>query len=379
MTSEPMRRALALARRARGRTAPNPMVGAVIVKDGQVIGEGYHHRAGGPHAEVLALRQAGEAARGATLYVTLAPCNHHGRTPPCTDAILAAGIAKVVAAMPDPNPVAGGGLERLQAAGVEVEVGDGAAEAEALNRPFLTWARHHRPLITLKVAASVDGRVATRTGRSKYLTGPEALAYTHRLRREHDAILVGSGTLLADDPLLTDRGPGRRRDPVRVILDGRGRTPPGARVFRAPSPSPILVFTTAAPGIEWERAVFAAGGEVIRVEADAAGHPRLEAVLEELADRHLQSVLVEGGPTIHAAFLQARLADRWVGFIAPLWLGGPVAAPVWGVDTLEEAPRITFDAVRRLGSDVVLEGEIRFPAAGPAPAEVAAGRRKEGV
>ncbi|MCY0863954.1 MAG: bifunctional diaminohydroxyphosphoribosylaminopyrimidine deaminase/5-amino-6-(5-phosphoribosylamino)uracil reductase RibD, partial [Sulfobacillus sp.] len=213
-----MKRALQLAKRGRGRTSPNPLVGAVIVDDqGTVIGEGYHRRAGTDHAEVVALKAAGDRARGQTLFVTLEPCNHHGRTPPCTEAIIAAGIRRVVVATRDPNPeVTGHGIERLQAAGIDVEVGDGQAAAEALNRPFMTWSRKHRPYVLLKAAMSLDGKVATAYHESKYLTSGSALAHAHRLRRETDAILVGVGTVLADDPALTDRGPGRRRDPVRV-------------------------------------------------------------------------------------------------------------------------------------------------------------------
>ncbi|AEJ38448.1 riboflavin biosynthesis protein RibD [Sulfobacillus acidophilus TPY] len=360
--SPAMKRALQLAKRGRGRTSPNPLVGAVIVDDqGTVIGEGYHRRAGTDHAEVVALKAAGDRARGHTLYVTLEPCNHHGRTPPCTEAIIAAGIRRVVVATRDPNPeVTGHGIERLQAAGIVVEVGDGQAAAEALNRPFMTWSRKHRPYVILKAAMSLDGKVATAYHESKYLTSESALAHAHRLRRETDAILVGVGTVLADDPALTDRGPGRRRDPVRVVLDSHGRTPATARLLTEDSPAPALVFTTDRAPAEWERAIFSAGGEVIRVPANPHGQVDLTAVLTELADRRLLSLLVEGGPTVHWSFIQAGLADSWVGYIAPKILGGenaptPVAGPGFH---LPEAPGLTITHVWRRFPDVILWGEF---------------------
>ncbi|MBX5467018.1 MAG: bifunctional diaminohydroxyphosphoribosylaminopyrimidine deaminase/5-amino-6-(5-phosphoribosylamino)uracil reductase RibD [Firmicutes bacterium] len=357
-----MRRALALARRAEGWTSPNPMVGAVLVKDGQVVGEGYHRRAGAPHAEVEAIRAAGPNAAGATLYVTLEPCNHHGRTPPCTEAILAAGIREVHVAVPDPNPeVAGGGGRWLADHGIRVVWGEEAAAALALNRPFFCWARLGRPYVILKAATSLDGKVATSSGQSKYLTQRRALAAAHAWRRKVDAIAVGSGTVLADDPALTYRGRTPGRDPVRVVLDGRGRIPPTAALFSTSSAAPALVYTTDQASREWERAVFVAGGEVVRVQADAAGHPRLDEVLSDLAHRHVLSLLVEGGPTVHAALIRAGFADRWLSFLAPLVLGDPapgaVGPPGW--TDIRGAPRLEVRRVQRLDPDILIEADFR--------------------
>ncbi len=359
MPSPYMNRALALAKRGLGSTSPNPMVGAVIVDPtGRTVAEGFHKKAGGPHAEANALKKAGEAARGATLYVTLEPCNHHGRTPPCTEAILAAGIGRVVVASLDPNPhVAGGGVQRLRNAGIPVDVGDGTAESEALNRPFLTWSRLGRPLITLKSAMTLDGKVADRNGLSKYLTSQAALAHAHELRRQHDAILVGSGTVLADDPELTYRGRRRGRDPVRVILDSRGRTPPEARVFQSQSTAPTLVFTTEDASVDWEREIFSAGGEVVRVETASDGRVSLDRAMAHLADLQVLSVLVEGGPQIHGAFLDQRMADRWVGYLAPLIMGGAEApSPAAGRGfTLPEARHLDIASVVKRGPDVIVD------------------------
>lgn len=363
MPSPYMSRALTLAKRGLGSTSPNPMVGAVIRDaEGRIVAEGFHKKAGGPHAEADALKKAAKAAHGATLYVTLEPCNHHGRTPPCTEAILAAGIGRVVVASLDPNPhVAGGGIQRLRDAGIPVEVGDGRDEAEALNRPFLTWSRLGRPLITLKAAMTLDGKVADRNGRSKYLTSEAALAHAHELRRQHDAILVGSGTVLADDPELTYRGRRRGRDPVRVILDSRGRTPPEARVFQSPSTAPTLVFTTEEASVDWEREIFSAGGEIVRVDAGPDGRVSLERVLVHLAALQVLSVLVEGGPEVHGAFLDQGLADRWVGYLAPLIMGGAEApSPVAGRGlTLPEAHHLDINSVQKRGPDVIVDAWFR--------------------
>lgn len=361
MTSRYMTRALALARRGVGSTSPNPMVGAVIVNEaGQVVAEGYHRRAGTAHAEAAALKKAGAAAQGATLYVTLEPCNHQGRTPPCTESIIESGIRRVVAAVPDPNPsVAGGGLERLRAAGIDVTVGDGQAEAEALNRAFFTWCRKRRPFVTLKAAMTLDGKVADHTGASKYLTSSKALAHAHELRRQHDAILVGSGTVLADNPRLTYRGSRRGKSPVRVVLDARGRAPADALVFDPEAEAPALVFTTESAPVEWERDIFSAGGEVIRVSADADQHVDLGEVLEHLSERRILSLLVEGGPTVHAAFLARNLADRWIGYVAPLILGGQDAPGAVGGPgfPLAAAPRFRITQVVRRGPDVIIDAE----------------------
>ncbi|PSR37838.1 MAG: bifunctional diaminohydroxyphosphoribosylaminopyrimidine deaminase/5-amino-6-(5-phosphoribosylamino)uracil reductase RibD [Sulfobacillus thermosulfidooxidans] len=362
LSSPMMERALRLARRGRYTTSPNPMVGAVVTdKDGILVGEGYHKRPGGPHAEVGALAQAGSRAQGGTLYVTLEPCNHTGRTPPCTDAIISAGIAHVVIAMKDPNPeVKGGGIERLQASGITVTVGDGEAEAALLNKFFVTWSQQRRPFVTLKAAMSLDGKVATKTGDSKYITHAKALAFTHTLRRQHDAILVGVNTILADDPALTYRGQSPGSDPVRIVLDSHGRTPPDARIFSVSSTAPTLVFTTNQAPEPWQREIFSAGGEVIEVPADPHGTVDLAEVLHECAQRHLLSVLVEGGPTVHAAFIAAGLADEWYSFIGPLIIGGEAPTPVGGpgVSALSDAWQLRPLSIRRLGPDVLIHAQF---------------------
>ena len=355
-----MHRALVLAARARAETYPNPLVGAVVVDQTEILGEGYHHRAGEPHAEVLALQQAGAKARRKALYVTLEPCNHTGRSPPCTEAILASGVAEVHVAVLDPNPeVAGHGVARLRQAGLHVVVGEAGAQAFALNRPYFCWARYRRPLVVLKSAMSLDGKVATATGQSKYLTHANALAYAHEQRRRSDAILVGVGTVLQDDPALTYRGRRRGLDPVRIILDSHGRTPPNARMLHSQSPAPTLIFTGTEAPATWEREMLSAGAEVVRLPLQAARLP-LDAVLRELGSRRRQRLLVEGGPTVHAAFVRQGLADEWLGLMAPLLLGasGLSAVGDLNVSTLAEGPRLVIRRLLTLGEDVLLEADF---------------------
>lgn len=366
-----MRRALALAARARGATRPNPMVGAVIVAGGprrtargrRIVGEGFHRRAGGPHAEITALRAAGRRARGATLYVTLEPCCHTGRTPPCVPAIVKAGIRRVVAAMPDPNPVVGGrGLRRLRAARVATRVGVRAADAEALNPCYLTWRRLGRPFVTVKVAQSLDGKIATRTGASRWISGPAARRYAHTLRAQADAILVGVRTVLRDDPRLTVRAAGGRRPaaarpPLKVVLDATLRTPPTARVLRG---GRALLATTAAAPAGRRRALAARGAEVI-VFPGRGGLVNLPAVLRHLARREITSLVIEGGGEVIASALKARAVDRWVAIVAPMLIGGreaPTAVAGPGVSSLRQAVPLTVTACRRLGRDLIIEARI---------------------
>jgi diaminohydroxyphosphoribosylaminopyrimidine deaminase / 5-amino-6-(5-phosphoribosylamino)uracil reductase len=348
-----MRRALALARRGRFTAAPNPCVGAVLLAaDGRLLGEGWHRRAGEPHAEIHALAAGGDRARGATLYITLEPCAHFGRTPPCVDAVIAAGLRRVVVAHRDPDPrTAGRGIERLRAAGIEVEVGALAEEAIALNLPFVVTHLRHRPAVTLKWAASLDGRIATGAGESRWITGERARRAALELREEHDTILVGSGTLLADDPRLTrrlGRAPGAIR---RVVLDRRLRTPPEARLLAEAGEA--LVYTESADG--GRAAVLAErGAEVVRL-------PRVGApeVLSDLARRGAQSVLVEGGGTAAATFFEAGLWERIVAFQAPRLLGGAEApGPLGGrgVERLAAAELLEGVRLRRLGSDWEIRG-----------------------
>ncbi len=354
--SKPMARALQLARRGQFSTSPNPMVGAVVVdSSGTIVGEGYHRKAGGPHAEVYALRQAGSKANGATLYVTLEPCNHYGRTPPCTESIIQSGIKAVHIATLDPNPhVRGGGVDRLESEGIQVYVGENQVEAEALNRPFMTWSKLARPLVTLKAAMSLDGKIAGWQPTSRYLSSPQSLSFGHDLRRSHDAVLIGINTLLTDDPTLTYRGRGAGRDPIRVVIDSRGRAPADARIFHSGSMAPTLVYTTDAAPVEWEREVFSAGGEVVRVNATPHLHVDLKAVLHDLATRHVLSVLVEGGAIIHGTFLSLGLADRWISLVSPLLIGAGGFPAVLGSHFSPSIPgQIT--KIKRLGPDLMIE------------------------
>jgi diaminohydroxyphosphoribosylaminopyrimidine deaminase/5-amino-6-(5-phosphoribosylamino)uracil reductase len=364
-----MRRALALAERGRGTTRPNPVVGAVVARGGRVLAEGFHARAGLPHAEVNALgRLPAGAARGATLYVNLEPCCHTGRTGPCTEVILAAGIARVVVGTRDPNPVVDGqGAVRLRRAGVRVDVGCLEAECRAANRAFATWARSGRPLVTLKAAATLDGFIAPpdrfrpRGRRAPaWITGPEARQAAHELRAAHDAVLVGSGTVLADDPHLTvrlPRSPARRPGaaaPLRVVLDGRLRTPARAHVLDAAAPT--IVFTARGAPARRARALRAAGAEVIEVPAPR-GRLALAAVLEALAARDVQSVLVEGGAAIHGAFIAAGLVDGVALFVAPRLLGGGVPVAAGAGRGLTAALDLGAFETRRLGPDLLLTAE----------------------
>lgn len=364
-----MARALELARLGAGHTSPNPMVGALVVSDGQVVGEGYHRQAGTPHAEVHALNAAGRAAAGATLYVSLEPCDHHGRTPPCTEAILVAGIRRVVVAVRDPNPrVAGRGSARLREAGIEVTEGVLEAEAARLNEAFFHYMTRGRPFLTMKYAMTLDGRIATATGDSRWVSGAGSRAMAHRLRSEHDAVMVGIGTVLRDDPLLTARPPdGNGRDPIRIILDSRLSLPATARVLRADSPAPTwVVATPLAPAdrrqvIEEAARESPAPLEVITVPA-AAGRVDLRALFQELGRRGLTSVLLEGGATVNAAALAAGLVQKIVCFVAPKLFGGGIAAPGpvagQGVATPAEARYLKRVHVESIGDDAMITGYL---------------------
>ncbi len=359
-----MRRALELAEQARGLTSPNPMVGAVIVRDSVVVGEGFHAGAGTPHAETVALRAAGGRARGATLYVTLEPCAHQGRTPPCAPALVEAGLARVVVAVADPNPLVDGrGLDWLRRGGVAVEVGTLAAEARALNRHFFTWARERRPHVTLKAAMTLDGKIADVHGGAHWISGEAARAETHRLRSLSDAIVVGIGTALADDPELTVRlGRPWPREPYRVVADSKARLPAGARLIHAGTPSRAVVAVGPAPPAPRVRALAAAGATVVECHG-RAGRVDLGLLLAWLAARDVTSVLVEGGGELNAAFLEAGLVDRVAVFVAPIVLGGRSAiTPVEGAGrALAEAFRIVEPSVRRIGNDVLVEGDVERP------------------
>jgi diaminohydroxyphosphoribosylaminopyrimidine deaminase / 5-amino-6-(5-phosphoribosylamino)uracil reductase len=365
-----MRRALALAERGRRTASPNPLVGCVLVRDGAAVGEGWHERAGEPHAEVHALRAAGEDARGATAYVTLEPCAHTGRTGPCADALVAAGVARVVVALADPNPVAAGGAARLRAAGIAVDVGVAEAEARRQNAVFLHGVASGRPLVVGKAAVSVDGRIAAEDGTSQWLTAPAARRRAHALRSEVDAVLVGSGTVLADDPALTCRLEGvEGPQPLRVVLDGRGRTPATARV--ADASAPTLVLTAPEVATALAAALDGTPAEVAPAPAAAtrAGLD-VDAVLAALWERDVRSVLVEGGAAVLHSVLAAGVVDRLEVHVAPVLLGDrgrPLLAGPWA-RTLAEAPRFTLDAVEAVGDDALLT-YLPIPAAGLAEKE----------
>jgi diaminohydroxyphosphoribosylaminopyrimidine deaminase/5-amino-6-(5-phosphoribosylamino)uracil reductase len=344
-----MRRALALARRGLGRTSPNPIVGSVIVRNQTIVGQGWHRRAGEAHAEVVALERAGDRARGATLYTTLEPCSHHGRTPPCVDAVVAAGISRVVAAIRDPDPrVDGKGFAALRDAGLEVTEGVLADVAEAQNRPFIKRVRARLPWMLLKMALSLDGR-ATAPGR-RYLTGEEARKYVHRLRDEHDAVVVGIGTVLADDPLLTVRDV-RGRDPLRVVVDSAARTPPAARVIGRDGRAVIAVAEDAAR--QRVAALQSAGAHVVDLPR-APGGVDLLALARWLYERDVSSVLLEGGPTLGAAMLHSGLVDETLFIYAPLLIGTGRSALEGPLAQLRLQQVHAF----RLGEDVALRGAV---------------------
>ena len=356
-----MARAIALAQRALGRTSPNPAVGAVVVRNGRVVGEGFTRPAGGPHAEVVALRQAGRRAEGATLYVTFEPCSHYGRTPPCADAVIAAGLARVVVAVGDPNPlVQGRGLRALRRAGVLVTTGVLAEEAGAVSAWFRHFIVQRRPFVILKLAASLDGRIATASGESRWISGPEARRFVHELRNRVDAVMVGSGTALADDPALTCRLRGGR-DPLRVVVDGHLRLSPRARMLRQRSKAGTLIATTRPASPARARRLAQAGAEIVTV-ASAHGQVSLAALLRALAKRGVVSVLVEGGGELAAAALRARLVDRLLVVTAPILLGGDGRPMLGGLrlGRLAAAPRLVDERVTRLGPDLLREGPVAY-------------------
>jgi diaminohydroxyphosphoribosylaminopyrimidine deaminase/5-amino-6-(5-phosphoribosylamino)uracil reductase len=356
-----MDRALRLAARGIGLTSPNPMVGAVLVRDGRVVGEGAHLRAGGPHAEAVALAAAGPAARGATCYVTLEPCSHFGRTPPCADALVRDGVARVVTAMRDPSPeVDGRGLARLRAAGVPVSVGVREAQARGLNRAFVCAVTQGRPHVTLKAAMTLDGKIAAADGASRWITGDLARLEAHRLRFAADAVLVGVGTVLADDPQLTVRHAGLPpKEPLRVVVDSRLRTPAAARVLRSGDPRRAVV-ACVAPAPAGPAAVLRAqGNRVIELPSDG-GRVDLRLLLGALRALDVIAVLAEGGAEIGGALAEAGLVDRVAFFVAPRLLGGREApGPLGGRGRpLKEALSLTDVVTRRLGEDLLVEAEV---------------------
>jgi diaminohydroxyphosphoribosylaminopyrimidine deaminase/5-amino-6-(5-phosphoribosylamino)uracil reductase len=365
-----MARALELAEAGRGYTSPNPMVGAVIVKNGRVIAEGFHQKCGEAHAEVAALKRAVESPCGSTLYVTLEPCCHHGKTPPCTDAVIAAGIAKVVMAMEDPNPIVScKGRRILEEAGIEIETGVLSSAAAKLNEWYVKFIRTGLPFITAKAAMTLDGKIATRTGASRWITGEAARGYVHWLRAGVDAVMVGSGTVKTDDPQLTTRiarvgahssAPVPGRDPIRVIIDGDAAISPGARVLRNQSAAPTLIVVKKSASPDRKRALAKAGAELIEVEA-INEKVDLKQVAHILGSRKIANVMIEGGGNLLAAAFEAGIIDKALLFIAPKVFGGRDApTPVEGIGIAEVADAIAIKnmSARLLGEDVLIEGYV---------------------
>ena len=347
-------RALRLAERGRGRTSPNPMVGALVVsRQGVIVGQGYHEQAGQPHAEVHALDAAAERARGATLYCTLEPCSHVGRTGPCVERIVSAGGARVVASIQDPNPSASGrGFEYLRAHGVRVDVGEGADQAARLNRPFFTFIRERRPFVIMKAAVSLDRQVAAAPGMRTAISSEVALRHVHEVRGQIDAIGVGSNTVLIDDPQLTARGVSRSRPLTRVVFDRRLRIPPGARVFSTLEQGPVIIMSTRGTLTDWPdraAALKRSGATVVAVD-----QPDLASALTSLAALDVTSLILEGGPTLHAAAWTAGLVDCVHLYVAPIHLGRD------GVPWLPDDPvaGLVDTCVRSFGRDVFTEGYV---------------------
>ncbi len=359
--------ALRLAAKGRGKTSPNPMVGALVVKNGRIVGRGYHHGPGQPHAEILALNQAGSRARGAILYVTLEPCCHLlKRTPPCVPAVVQSGVRQVVVAMIDPNPsVKGRGIATLRRAGITVTTGTAQEEAAQLNRAYLHWVRTGRPYVILKAGMTLDGKVATAKGESQWITGPRARQEAHRLRSQVDAVVVGVGTVLKDNPALTARLSDRplklaSRQPLRVVLDSKLRTPLMAQICAKQDQAKTLIVTTSRASQSRRRPFERAGVEVVSL-SEKKGRVSLPALMTVLGKRGITSVLIEGGSTINAAALREKLVNHVLFYLAPTLLGGQDAKAVIGdrsPERLAQALTLRRVTVRRIGNDVVVEGDL---------------------
>ena len=362
-SSRLMSRAFELARAVRGTTSPNPAVGAVIARGSRIVGEGATQPPGGAHAEAMALRQAGDLAHGATMYVTLEPCDHYGRTPPCTEAIIESGITRVVVAVGDPDlRVSGRGLEQLREAGIEVSLGDGAAEGAAHYEAYVHHRRTGRPFVKAKFAASLDGRIASTSGDSRWISGPQTLRWAHQNRPLFDAMLVGVETIIVDNPQLTARPEGWSGpvpQPLRVILDSRGRTPLESRVLEHTSSSPTLIATTSAASAEWSEALASRRVNVARLPADENGRVSLASLLDLLAREHgVVSLLVEGGGEVLGSFFDQRLINKVTAVVAPMIIGGDAQTAVRGrgAERMRDVLRLTHMSVERLGADLLVTG-----------------------
>jgi diaminohydroxyphosphoribosylaminopyrimidine deaminase / 5-amino-6-(5-phosphoribosylamino)uracil reductase len=358
-----MKQALGLARKGAGRVSPNPMVGALVVRGGAVVGAGYHRLFGGPHAEVYALEQAGELARGADMYVTLEPCAHTGKTPPCADALVRAGVGRVFVGMADPNPLVGGrGMKKLRAAGIAVESGILESECRRLNESFLKFITTGMPFVALKAAVTLDGRIATRTGDSKWITCPESRRFSHRLRSEADAVMVGSGTVLADDPQLTVRlGKKAGKQPLRVIVDGRLRIPLSSQVVQPEHAAGTMIVTRPDGAATAKAGKLKALGVRVLACPQKRGRVDMRRLLKKLAARGIASVLIEGGAELAASALAGGVVDKVYVFYAPKILGGRQAVGMiggTGPSRIAEAVNIIDLRLRRIKDDILIEGYV---------------------
>jgi diaminohydroxyphosphoribosylaminopyrimidine deaminase/5-amino-6-(5-phosphoribosylamino)uracil reductase len=352
-----MRMALGLARKGAGRTSPNPMVGALLVRGRRIVATGFHQRAGGAHAEIVALKRAGARAKGATLYINLEPCNHFGRTPPCADAVIRAGVKRVVVGLADPNPlVSGSGIRKLRRTGIQVEVGLLREECLRLNEAFCKYITRRLPFVILKLAASLDGKIATSTGDSRWITGEPARRYVHSLRNQVDAVLVGAGTVIADDPQLTCRI-SSGRNPLRVIVDGRFRIPTTARLLREPGKT--IVVTGPRALLRKVRAIERRGAEVWRFPLSDGAVP-FAPLLRELGKREIVSVMIEGGATTAGRALAEKVVDKVCFFYAPKIIGGDGMAMIapFGVRKMSHSRRINRIEVARVGKDFLVTGYL---------------------
>ncbi|GLB61126.1 bifunctional diaminohydroxyphosphoribosylaminopyrimidine deaminase/5-amino-6-(5-phosphoribosylamino)uracil reductase RibD [Cytobacillus sp. NCCP-133] len=349
---EYMKLAISLAAATKGQTSPNPQVGAVVVKDGEILGMGAHLKAGTPHAEVHAIAAAGEKAKGADIFVTLEPCSHFGRTPPCADLIINSGIKRVFIASEDPNPlVAGKGITRMEEAGIEVVTGLMHEEADALNEPFFHFIKTKTPYVTIKAASSFDGKTAAKTGDSKWITSPESRQDVHRLRHEHDAILTGVSTIIHDNPLLTARLPQGGKNPIRIILDTNLRIPADANVIRDQAVKTIIYTGS---GIDETKAE-----EIKRFGVEIVAFPSkvisIKEVLKDLGERNIMTLFVEGGSEVHASFIKSRSFQQVILYMAPKIIGGKEAIPFVGgigADFVKDAPSLEFVEIERIGRDL---------------------------
>ncbi len=377
-----MRLALAEAGKGCGRTAPNPCVGAVIVKDGRVVGRGYHKKAGTPHAEIHALAVAGEEARGATMYVTLEPCNHTGRTPPCSHAVAGAGIARVVIGLRDPNPKASGGIQYLESQGIKVVTGVCEDECRQINLPFLKRIATGLPWVVMKAATSLDGRITYQKGRAGTITGTRSREKVHRLRNRLDAILIGAQTLAIDNPSLTTRLAGGEdgRDPLRIVLDTQLRADPASRIFHQDSLAETWIFCGEAASRARQAVLEKNGARVFRVVKTRQGHIDLHAMLTVLAQKNILSLLVEGGATVLGSFLAARLVDEVYLFIAPFFIGeqGEPLLKGYSILNRKDAHRLVHVTAEQAGDDCLIHGYFQDPARlCPTPCENGPGLKSE--